>query len=52
MTKRIIAYDSGGSGCWSIVEILGTTNVRMMILKFTFFTRERNCQFAGDAGAK
>ncbi|MEM3726524.1 MAG: hypothetical protein QXK98_06665 [Candidatus Bathyarchaeia archaeon] len=52
MTERSIASVSGGTRHWNTVEILGTTNVRMMILEFTSFTRERSCQFANDAGAK
>jgi hypothetical protein len=52
MTERNIASVSGGTRHWSAVEIRGTTNARTMTSEFIFFTREKSCQFAGDAGAK
>lgn len=40
----------GGSCWWNIVKILGTENVKAMTLKFTSFSEEKDCQFAGDVG--
>jgi hypothetical protein len=35
---------------WSIVRIHGIESARIMILKFTFFLKEQECQSVDDAG--
>jgi hypothetical protein len=35
---------------WSIAGIHGIESVRIMILKFTFFLKEPECQSVDDAG--
>jgi hypothetical protein len=42
---------TGGTRKWSVAEIHGIGNAKTMILKFTFSSEEKNCQFVGDAGA-
>jgi hypothetical protein len=37
---------------WNVVKTRGIEDVKAVILKFTFFSKEKNCQFAGDVGAK
>jgi hypothetical protein len=40
----------GGSCVWNIAKTLGTGSVKETILKCTYFSEERGCQSASDAG--
>jgi len=41
---------AGGLCIWNIAGTLGIESVRETILKCTYFSEERGCQYAGDAG--
>jgi hypothetical protein len=45
-------YTTGGSQGWSIVRTLGKANAKAKTSNFTFFSKEKNCQFANSAGAR